>query len=170
LEEVYYGWSVQIYWRKILAGTALFDVTATRKRSSGYLQSMPRSGLGFRDLVLDDLEYTARNRVSKLTEVIERKDKLSAADKQEFCDLINYLAYYFHDRWTGVWDWTFVSHNICFPTKIEPEFLNSVFGCNFPEQICWLCLSPDERNWVAPPQKPGAQKFRRETNPNAWSE
>jgi hypothetical protein len=61
-------------------------------------------GLGLRDLVLDDLEYTGRDRVSKLTKLIERKDKLNAADKQELCDLINYLAYYFHDRWTGVWD------------------------------------------------------------------
>jgi HD-GYP domain-containing protein (c-di-GMP phosphodiesterase class II) len=62
-------------------------------------------GLGLRDVPLDDdFEYTARDRVSKLTELIARKDKLSADDKQELCDLINYLAYYFHDRWTGVWD------------------------------------------------------------------
>jgi hypothetical protein len=61
-------------------------------------------GLGLNDLSLEDLEYTARDRVSKLMELIERKDKLSEADKQELCDLINHLAYYFHDRWTGVWD------------------------------------------------------------------
>jgi hypothetical protein len=60
-------------------------------------------GVGLADLPLEDLEHTARDRVSNLLKLIERKDKLSEADKPELCDLINYLAFYFHDRWTGVW-------------------------------------------------------------------
>jgi hypothetical protein len=59
--------------------------------------------LGLNGLSLDDLENRARDHISKLTELIGKKQKLSDADKQELCDEINYLAYYFHDRWTDVW-------------------------------------------------------------------
>jgi hypothetical protein len=64
-------------------------------------------GLGIHDLgrhglSLDDLEQTARDRIFKLMELIEKKDNLSATDKHELCDSINYLAYYFHDRWKEV--------------------------------------------------------------------
>lgn len=61
-------------------------------------------GLGLHGLSLDDIESTATDHISKLMELMDRKDKLSEADKHELCESINYLAYYFHDRWTGVWD------------------------------------------------------------------
>jgi hypothetical protein len=65
--------------------------------------------LGLNNISLDDLDDRARDdrardRISKLTELLERQQKsLSDTDKQELCDEINSLAYYFHDRWTGVW-------------------------------------------------------------------
>jgi hypothetical protein len=59
--------------------------------------------LGSHGLTLNDLESAARDHIFKLMELIERKDKLSAADKHDLGESINYLAYYFHDRWTGVW-------------------------------------------------------------------
>jgi hypothetical protein len=58
--------------------------------------------LGLNNISLDDLNERARDHASKLTELIEKKEKLSAPEKQELCDLINDLAYYFHDRWKGV--------------------------------------------------------------------
>jgi hypothetical protein len=59
-------------------------------------------GLGLNNVSLDDLEQTARDHISKLMELMKRKDKLSEADKHELCDSINYLAYHFHDRWKEV--------------------------------------------------------------------
>ena len=61
-------------------------------------------GLGLHDLSLDDLDDTARDYISRLTKLIVRKETLSAADKHDLCESINYLAYYFHDRWTEVWN------------------------------------------------------------------
>jgi hypothetical protein len=59
--------------------------------------------LGLNDVSLDDLEPRARDHISKLKELMERKEKLSEIDKHDLCESINYLAYCFHDHWTGVW-------------------------------------------------------------------
>jgi hypothetical protein len=59
--------------------------------------------LGLNNVSLDDLEQTARDHISKLMELMERKGSWkSEADKHELCESINYLAYYFHDRWKEV--------------------------------------------------------------------
>jgi hypothetical protein len=59
--------------------------------------------LGLNNVSLDDLEQTARDHISKLMELMERKGSWkSEADKHELCDSIDYLAYYFHDRWKDV--------------------------------------------------------------------
>jgi hypothetical protein len=60
--------------------------------------------LGLHNLSLDDLDSMARDYIFKLKELIERKQNLSDADKHHLCESINYLAYYFHDRWTEVWN------------------------------------------------------------------
>jgi hypothetical protein len=60
--------------------------------------------LGLRDLSLDDLDNIARDYVFRLNELIERKENLSKADERHLCESIDYLAYYFHDRWTEVWN------------------------------------------------------------------
>ena len=60
--------------------------------------------LGLHDVSLDDLDNTARDHIAELRKLIGRKQNLSAADKHHLCESIDYLAYYFHDRWTEVWN------------------------------------------------------------------
>jgi hypothetical protein len=52
----------------------------------------------------NELDDRSRDYISKLTELMEKKEKKSFSDndKQELCDSINHLAYYFHDRWKEV--------------------------------------------------------------------
>jgi hypothetical protein len=66
-------------------------------------QACSECSLGLNDVSLDELEPIARDHISKLKELMERKEKLSEIDKRDLCESINYLAYCFHDRWTGVW-------------------------------------------------------------------
>jgi len=73
------------------------------KKALAISQACSECELGLHDLLLDDLDNTARGHIFKLTELIRRIQKLNAADKHDLCESINYLAYYFHDRWTEVW-------------------------------------------------------------------
>jgi hypothetical protein len=66
-------------------------------------QACHECSLGLNDVSLDELEPRARDHISKLKELMERKETLSEIDKHDLCESINYLAYSFHDRWTGVW-------------------------------------------------------------------
>jgi hypothetical protein len=50
----------------------------------------------------DGLDERARAYISQLKELIEREKILSDTDKHVLCELIDHLAYYFHDRWKEV--------------------------------------------------------------------
>ena len=58
--------------------------------------------LGLRDIELDDLDSRAREYISRLRELLKKRDSLSGLDKYDLCETINYLAYHFHDRWKEV--------------------------------------------------------------------
>ena len=73
------------------------------KESATISQACSECLLGLSDVPLDDLDEKTQGHIAKLKELMGKKQKLTAADKQELCEAINYLAYYFHDRWTGVW-------------------------------------------------------------------
>ena len=76
----------------------------TRQKENGIiLEVLNECQVGLNELPTDDLDEKTQDNIAKLKELIGKK-KLTPADKQELCETINYLAYYFHDRWTCVWD------------------------------------------------------------------
>lgn len=73
------------------------------KKALAISQACKECELGLQDLSMDKLDYKAQDHVSQLKKLILRNHKLNAAEKHDLCESINYLAYYFHDRWTEVW-------------------------------------------------------------------
>jgi hypothetical protein len=49
-----------------------------------------------------DLDERVLGYISRLRELTDKRKSFGDNDKQELCDLINHLAYYFHDRWKQV--------------------------------------------------------------------